>query len=374
VYIRHLRLQSFRNAAWVDLELGPSINVFFGPNAQGKTNLLEALFLVATLKSFRGAKSTELISWNQPEARIESDIVRFGADRRISIRVRPTGKSISIDGKRAASLQESFGHVHAVLFAPEDLGVSKGPASGRRVFLDRAIFNVSPDYWLSLRDYEAALKSRNALLQDRDRRGVDRGLLAVFDAQVARTGAQVLQARQRFVQSFSPVACAVHSEIAPEGGALCLSYQSSSEGGDDLPALEAALLAALRDTLRRDLARKTTSVGPHTDDLVATIDGRLARSFASQGQHRTVVLSLKLAELDHAEKVLGLRPILLLDDVSSELDRARNAALLERLGRSSGQVIVTTTDPAYLGYVGNVMRYAVSAGAIRRVDSDEVPA
>lgn len=366
MHIQRIHLHQFRNIESFDSELHPVVNVVHGRNAQGKTNLLEAISLLATMKSFRAARTAELVRWDQPEAAIGASIVRHDVTRKMVMRIKAGSRVVHIDSKRASSLQETYGHVHAVLFAPEDLAISKGSGRGRRVFLDRAIFSVVPVFLEETRSYDQALRSRNALLRDASGRGPDPAVMAVFDAQLVAAGARVTRRRFEFVAAFRDRVSGIHEGLCEGRHSFSMRYQSSfgAVEGEQEEQMAARFREALAASRRRDAARRVTSLGPQTDDLLVEIDERPARIHASQGQHRTIVLALKLAEIDHVEHALGLRPVLLLDDVSSELDRQRNAQLLEHLDRSLGQVVVTTTDPAYLVHRGQALHFHVEQGRI----------
>jgi DNA replication and repair protein RecF len=353
------------------VDLHPAFTVVHGRNAQGKTNLLEAIYVLATLKSFRMARSVDLIRWGEAEANIEARIERHDAERSIRIKLHPKGKVVHIDGKRALSLQETFGHVQVVLFSPEDLAISKAGSSGRRTFLDRAIFNIVPAYYEEQRQYDKALKSRNALIRGASGRAPDRAMMAVFDQQVATTGARVMRRRAEFTEGFRERARAVHDDLVGASHPLGLRYEPSLESSDptDERATAERFLGELSARLGRDVRRGSTGVGPHLDELALELDGKLVRMHASQGQHRTIVLALKIAEIGKIEAELGVRPVLLLDDVSSELDRGRNAQLMEFLGASRGQVVITTTDPRHIALRGDAAHLHVDAGALHSEDT-----
>lgn len=361
--VDRLVLHDFRNIRDASIEPHPRFNVIHGDNAQGKTNLLEAVYLLGTLRSFKSATNPELIRWGSDEAAVRGVVVRREVTRDIRINIRAQGRAVSVDGKRPRRLQDALGTLTVVLFAPEDLEVSKGSPAARRAFLDRAVFNVFPAYWDELRAFETALKSRNALL--RDLVGPPGDVLEVFDAQVAATGARVTDKRLRFLAGYTEHFTSVHGRLACGKHAAQLCYESdwrgSAAGVEDL---EATLLARLGQDKRRDAARGSTSSGPHRDDLGIVLDGVTARSHASQGQHRTLVLALKIGEILHLEEVLGYSPVLLLDDVSSELDRHRNTELMSFLDGSGVQVFVSTTDLAHIRHEGGLVAWRMEDGHI----------
>jgi DNA replication and repair protein RecF len=330
-----LTLRNYRNYARLQLELGPHLNVFLGQNAQGKTNLLESVAILALSSSPRARRESDLIGPLATEALVEAVVETGGRTVELSLRVSQeserTAKAIRVDGvaRRAVDLP---GEVQATLFWPEDLSLVKGAPEHRRRFLNEMLVQVLKGYGRTLARYRRVLDQRNHLLKRIATGQEGRDSLVVWDTELAALGAALTAARAQAVTELAPLATANHASIAP-GEVLAVGYAGTAAD------LGAALAAALDDDLRRG----TTSVGPHRDDLEITIDGTDARGFASQGQQRTAVVSLKLAESDLIEARCGERPILLLDDVLSELDPIRREALLARVGEA-GQVIVTSVE------------------------------
>lgn len=336
--VTELRLCDFRNLGQVHLTPSPRFNIFEGRNGAGKTNLLEAIYVLGALKSFRPGVNADLVRWGSSQAEIQGVVEQSpGITRVVRVLIGPKGRRVRIDGKAVRSLQSSLGQLTVVVFAPEDLAITKGSPSGRRRFLDRAIFNRWPASLADQKRYETAVKQRNALLRDD---GPD-AMLDVFDAQLAQSAAAVLRWRLQYLAEYRSLVTDCLTELS--GGELegTVAYRS------DQRAPEAdAFVEVYARSRRRDRARRTTSVGPHTDDLDCLLGGRPARSFASQGQHRAFVLALKIAEIRLLQKGLGHSPVLLLDDVSSELDEQRNAQLMSYLASDAfgGQVFLSTTE------------------------------
>ena len=340
-----LRVQDFRNLAEVSLLPSAGATIAVGQNGQGKTNLLEALYFLATLKPLRATRLSELVRWGAPQARVTGRFLLKGAEREISVEVGGGTRQALVDGKRAASLEDYFGGVSVVAFTPDDLGVVKGGPEDRRAFLDRAVFNRFPAFLPESREYARALKSRNRLLRER----ADPSYLAVYDEQLARTGARIYARRRALMAELSSRAESTFAAIGRTPAPAAYAYRPSHLGGLDFAAADEAalregLLAALAERTRRDLERGFTSAGPHADDLSLSLGGRSARAYASQGQQRALVLGWKIAEIQNLEAALGFLPLLLLDDVSSELDPERNAFLMHYLAGSGAQVFLTTTD------------------------------
>jgi DNA replication and repair protein RecF len=343
--LQRLQLQDFRNLARVELAPSPHATVVVGRNGQGKTNLLEAVYFLCTLKPLRAGKLVELVRFQHLQAHVTGRFALAGATRDISVDIREGVREASVDGKRTRSLEEYFGGVSVVAFTPDDLAVVKGAPEERRTLLDRAVFNRFPGFLRASRTYLRALRSRNRLLKD----GAQGDYLGAYDDALCETGARILALRRDLLLELAPRAEATVASIAQLGGAryaytpvhLDVDFQQAPE-----VQLVGALREALRDRLGRDMERGFTSVGPHADDLDISLDGHPARAYASQGQARALVLGWKIAEIENLRAALGHSPLLLLDDVSSELDPERNAFLMRYLASSGAQVLLTTTEPS----------------------------
>lgn len=343
-----LEYRSFRNLEPLQLTPSPRATVAVGENGQGKTNLLEGLYLLATLKPLRANKLSELIRFGERGARVTGRFLLGGAEREISVEVIPGGRTAFVDGKRAASLDAYFGGVSVVAFTPDDLAVVKGGPDGRRAFLDRAVFNVVPSYLDESREYARALKSRNRLLKDR----APMSHLQAWDATLSRLGARLWVRRRALMEQLALRARDAFQRIGRAEFDASYGY-APAHLGDALPfataseeELQARLLQRLDERLSRDVERGFTSVGPHADDVEILLGDKPARAFASQGQSRALVLAWKVAEIENLHARNGFLPLLLLDDVSSELDPERNAFLMGYLADTGAQTLLTTTDAA----------------------------
>ena len=343
--LQRLQLQDFRNLRQVDLEPSPHATVVVGRNGQGKTNLLEAIYFLCTLKPLRAGRLLELVRFQRPTARVVGHFALGGATRQIAVDIQDGLRQASVDGKHTRALEEYFGGVSVVAFTPDDLAVVKGAPEERRTLLDRAVFNRFPGFLRASRTYLRALRSRNKLLKE----NASPDYLLAYDEALAVAGARILVLRRELLATLGPKAEATVLSIAQLEGArytyrpahLDVPFAEAEEG-----ALAAALREALRTRLERDRERGFTSVGPHADDLEIGLGGHAARSFASQGQARALVLGWKIAEIESLRAALGRFPLLLLDDVSSELDPERNAFLMGYLSHSGAQVLLTTTEPS----------------------------
>jgi DNA replication and repair protein RecF len=341
-----LQLQHFRNLRRVALQPGAHATVAVGQNGQGKTNLLEALYFLCTLRPLRAGRLSELVQFGQGGARVTGRFLLKGAEREISVEVAEGTRQAFVDGKKAASLEDYFGGVSVVAFTPDDLEVVKGSPESRRLFLDRAVFNRFPAYLRESRAYARALKSRNRLLKERAREDVREA----FDLALAQAGARLWARRRALMDELAPRALAAFGAIGRTPLPAAYTYSPAAlreelefqTAGED--ALADALAGLLRARAPRDLERGFTSVGPHADDLGISLGGRSARAYASQGQQRALVLGWKVAEIENLETHTGVKPMLLLDDVSSELDPERNAYLMDYVAASGAQTFLTTTD------------------------------
>ena len=338
-----LRLRDFRNIEAADLEPGPRATVIVGPNGQGKTNLLEAVYLLATLKPLRTARLSELPRFGTRACRVEGAFELGSARRVIGVQIEDGVRQALVDGKKVRDLEDYFGGVAVVAFTPDDLAVVKGGPEVRRRFLDRAVFNRFPAFLGESRTYARALKSRNRLLKEQTPAEV----IEAFDEPLARAGARIVIRRRRLLAELAPRFDEVLGRLSRGQLRGRLRYAPPVvEGAEEEGEVARRLLEELARRLPRDRERGFTSVGPHADQLSIKLGDRPARTYASQGQQRALVLALKIAEIENLREMLGFQPLLLLDDVSSELDRERNAQLMDYLASLDGQVLLSTTDPS----------------------------
>lgn len=337
-----LTVRDFRNLAAVELAPSPRATILLGENGQGKTNLLEAIYLLTTLKPLRAARLAELVRFGAERAEVAADFDGPGGVRRAAVQVQAGGRTAFLDGKPQERLDAYFEGLAAVCFAPDDLLLVKAGPDGRRRFLDRAAFNRWPAVLGEARDFVRALRARNAALRTA---GPDVELS--FRGPLVRASARLLVRRRALVEELAPRLAAAFAEISGPGApAALLAYRPAAgvrAEGDEAELAE-RLAAALADRAERDREKGYTSVGPHMDDLVLSLDGRGARVYGSQGQQRALVLALKIAEIENLRQALGRPPLLLLDDVSSELDPAKNRYLLGYLAALPAQVFLTSTD------------------------------
>lgn len=370
MYVTRLGTQGFRNLC--DQELFPcqGVNVIYGGNAQGKTNLLEALWLFTGGHSFRGAKDGELprldpfTGENAPAAALALDFFSEGRDQKAQLRIESGRRASVINGVKKKTGSALVGKVCAVIFSPEHLLLVKEGPARRRGFLDGALCQIRPGYAGTLHVYHRALSQRNALLKDIARFPELRDTLEVWDARLIQLGAAVMEERRRYVEKIAPRAQEIYHGISRGKEELSLAYAPSPP----LPegAAPAEWQALFREELRRtehsDIRSGFTSAGPHRDDLEITLGGLSARMYGSQGQQRSAVLALKLAEAQALAELSGETPLVLLDDVMSELDQSRQDYLLNHLhGR---QVFLTCCSPETVRLQETGLRFRVEAGQV----------
>jgi DNA replication and repair protein RecF len=350
-------------------------NVFVGDNGQGKTNLLEAIFVVATLRSFRTSKLTDLIAFGRTRATLGARVLKDDLTRLYEVELEQAGpgkgasaRRAKLDGKVVRPLSRYFGAFNVVVFTPEDLAVPRGSPGDRRRFLDRSVFTLDPTYLATAADYDKVLRTRNAVLK---RAGQGPGgrpamsdvqledLLAVYDQQLATLAIATIEARTRFVARLAPELRAAFAAITRTPRVAGMHYEQRVKMTTVDEVLEQLRLARAKDR-----ATCATQVGPHRDEVVLELDGRDAGSFASQGQLRAIMLAWKTAELQILGRVHGDLPILLLDDVSSELDASRNEFLFEHLAKLAGQCFITTTDGGHVLVREDRADYRIQNGRI----------
>lgn len=334
MYVKSLELKNYRNYDTLSISLSNHTNIFYGDNAQGKTNILEAIYLAATTKSHRGSKDREIVKMDQEESHIRMVIHRDGVDRRIDMHLRKNkAKGVAIDGISIKKSSELFGIVNVVSFSPEDLSIIKNGPSERRRFVDMELCQLNKLYLYHLIQYNKVLNQRNNLLKQI---GFNRHLLDtinVWDEQLVSYGQKIIEAREQFIKKINQIILSIHKKLSSGLEILTIDYE---------PNVSVEMFQEkLRSSLDRDIAQKVTTCGPHRDDLCFKVNEIDIRKFGSQGQQRSAALSLKLAEIEMVKNTINDNPILLLDDVLSELDRKRQTELLGSI--NDIQTVVTCT-------------------------------
>ena len=356
--LREIAWDGFRNLEPACVSLDPRFNVFAGDNGQGKTNLLEAAYWLATLRPLRAARLQELVRFGESRCAVEATVLEGGdLVHRLEARVEH-GERLCRRERKTCRPSEYFGALAVVLFTPDDVGLVRAAPAERRRYLDRAIFTGRPAHLSEVLAYRRALEARNEAL----RIGEDVILQESFEEALAGPAARLVNARSEFVERLRPHFVQAFAGIAGEGMEPLLEYRPSLDEG------YAESWAADRE---RDRQRGFTARGPHADDLGLGLLGRSARLYASQGQQRALVLALKIAEIRLLEALFGLTPVLLLDDVSSELDAQRNTRLFELLHGFRGQVLITTTDARHVRTPAAARIFEVRSGRVVPGSADE---
>ena len=337
--ITRAELDHYRSYEACELAPCEGVNVLLGDNGQGKTNVLEALYLCCTGRSHRTRQDRELIRWGADFAAVRVEARRRDGSHEVEILLPALGRrKIKVSGQEIARSGELMGHVTGVLFSPEDLRTVKDGPAERRRFVDMALSQIKPAYYYALQRYARALKQRNEALKAVAAQPAFMATLDAWDEQLATAGAELMRHRRAYIEQLSRTASETHRDIADGREKLEIRYLPSVTMGDDVQSNLEALFGAREN----DVRRMTTTVGAHRDDVQILVEGRDVRAFGSQGQQRTAALSMRLSELDVMREQLGEWPMLMLDDVMSELDPGRRRQLVSHL--KGIQTFITCTD------------------------------
>lgn len=332
--IKSIELADFRNYDTLNLTFDKGTNILYGDNAQGKTNILEAIYVVATTKSHKGSKDKDIINFNKEEAHIRAYIEKDEVETRIDMHLRSSkSKGIAIDGQKIKKAAELLGLLNVVFFSPEDLGIIKNGPSERRRFVDMELCQLDNFYLYNLNSYNKIVNQRNKLLKDLYFNPSLKETLNIWDSQLVSFGSKIIERRQIFVDQLNEIIYDIHKKLSGDKEELKIKYEPDVSIED--------FEQSLRFSQERDIKLKQTCVGPHRDDFSFIVGDIDIRKFGSQGQQRTAALSLKLAEIELVKKLTKDTPVLLLDDVLSELDANRQNYLLNSIGDI--QTIITCT-------------------------------
>lgn len=329
---KEIELHHFRNYDAQTVRFHEKANIITGNNAQGKTNLLESLYIMSLGKSFRTSRESDMIGFGKEFARAKAIFLKEKRDLEIEFIFQQGNRQIKVDGMKITRNLDLLEHVYMVIFSPEDLKIVKEEPEKRRKFLDRELCQIKPIYWRNLSRYKKILLQRNHLLKQDH---VEEDVLLVWDAELVKYGTKLITERKRFIEKINKISCEIHQKITETKENLIITYEPDVDG-------EFIFSEKLLKNRKIDLIRKNTTTGPHKDDFKIEVNGIDMRSFGSQGQQRTAALALKLAEIILIEEETGEKPILLLDDVLSELDAKRQRYLIEALNQV--QIFITTTE------------------------------
>ena len=355
MHLAHLRLRDFRNYPRLDVDFTPGFHLLLGDNAQGKTNILEAIYLIATLRSFRGVGGAQMIRHAQKGYFVGANIVAQGGHE-VRMYWSQRERTLNLDSRPVRKLTEYLGVLRTVVFCTEDLQLVKGVARARRRFLDLLLSQTYPAYLPLLQRYTRALRSRNALLKQPV---PDAAALESFSRELVSAGDEITRLRRELVPRFAPLAREAYARIAHGAEGLRLEYQ---------PNVKADFAVELAQSRRRESAYRMTVIGPHRDDLQMLLDDRSAGQFGSEGQKRTLAIACKLAQAEYLSGIHGTPPVLLIDDIMGELDEKRRSGflpLLERAHQARGQVFMTATEENWrLDPGASLQRWRVQGGQL----------
>ncbi len=368
MHLENIELKNFRNYETASLSFSPSINVLIGENAQGKTNLIESIYFLAMSRSHRTSRDRELIRWDSDFAKVNGQLIKKSHSVPLEIVLSKRGKNAKLNHLEQKKLSDYIGQLNVILFAPEDLSLVKGSPSVRRRFIDMELGQMNKIYLHHLTQYQRILKQRNQFLKKAkyDRKH-DTLYLDVLTEQLATEGAEVLYYRYRFVAQLTKWAQEVQADISNDKEALRIRYKTTANVTEEMSKQELfdQMQTEYGEAREQEIDQGTTTLGPHRDDLVFYVNDRNVQTYGSQGQQRTTALSLKLAEIELMREMTGEYPILLLDDVLSELDDSRQTHLLNTI-QNKVQTFITTTslDGVQMDLLENPLIFYVDHGEI----------
>lgn len=364
MYVKYLQLINFRNYKELNIELDKNINVFIGDNAQGKTNVLESIYYASIGRSHRTNKDKELIKWEERNSYIKIYVAKERLDKTIEIRILKEGKkAINVNSININKLSELFGTLNVVIFSPEDLSIVKESPSFRRRFLDIELSKFSKQYYYNLVQYNKVLNERNMLLKKGGNEVLN--IIGIYDKQLAKFGSNIIIKRQNYLKKLNDIGKKIHLEITSNKEDISFIYLSSIKANKDIDdgEIEDLFLKEIIKNRNSDIEKRYTSVGPHRDDFLININNINTRNYGSQGQQRTAVLTIKFSSLYIIKDEIGEYPVLLLDDVLSELDSNRQKYILSSV--KDIQTIITCTG------IENINKYLKSDAKIFKVENGE---
>ncbi|HEX7860018.1 MAG TPA: DNA replication/repair protein RecF [Verrucomicrobiae bacterium] len=357
MHLSQLRLRDFRNYGRLDVEFTPGFHLLLGNNAQGKTNILEAVYLLSTLRSFRGVASAQMVRHGQAGFFVGGKTHHAG-DHEIKLYWSPKERKLAVDGRPIRKMSEFLGVFRSVVFCSEDIQLVKGPASRRRRYLDLLLTQTQPAYLAVLQRYTRAVRSRNAILKQRV---IDPAALEAFTREMIATGENLMQLRHKLLPQITPIAQDAYGRITNAAEEFQLDYT---------PSVRRDFAVELRKTEGRERTLRTTLIGPHRDELVLRLNNQSVAQFGSEGQKRSVVISLKLAQAEYLTDIHGSPPVLLIDDIMGELDLKRRSGflpILRRVHQAHSQVFMTCTEENWPSELGkHLQRWEVKSGKLTR--------
>lgn len=358
MYIKKIELNNFRNYKKQEINLEKGINIFFGENAQGKTNIIESIFLCALGKSFRTNKEKELINFNEKNTVIKIEYSKKDREGKIKYQ-NGEKKEVLINEIKIKKMSEILGNINVVLFSPEDINILKEGPSNRRRFINMLISQIRPNYIYTYNKYLKTLEQRNNYLKNIEINSFDSNLLDIYDEKLAEYGEIINNYRNEFIEKIKEKIKKIHKEITEEKEELKIKYISDCFNKQDF-------LSKIKENRKQDILRGYTSKGIHRDDIIFYINGKQVDIYGSQGQQRTTILSLKMCELEIIKEETGEYPILLLDDFMSELDKNRKNNFLKNMKEM--QIIITCTEDINIEGI-KLQKFNVSNGNVLKINA-----
>lgn len=362
--IKHHSAKNFRNLESVSFEPHPEMNVIYGENGQGKTNIIESIWLLTGFYSFRARKNAQLIEQGKDEAEIENNFYSHSREQNAVMKINKR-KELILNGVKEESPRVMMGKYFAVVFSPSTLGIVQDGPGERRKLIDIALSLIKPNYAVIMSRYLRVLDQRNALLKKFGERSFEFDYMAPWDTELATLGAKIIKYRLDYIEQLSELSSEIYNGISSGRENFSFYYDFSKENISE-EEIKEKLIADIEKTREADIKRLYTNAGPHTHDLVLTLNGRDARTFGSQGQQRSCALAMKLGEASIIEKITGECPVVLLDDVMSELDEGRQTFILNYL--DNWQVFITCCDPSQLLRSKKGKAFEVINGEIKEME------
>lgn len=362
--IKHHSAKNFRNLESVSFEPHPEMNVIYGENGQGKTNIIESIWLLTGFYSFRARKNAQLIEQGKDEAEIENNFYSHSREQNAVMKINKR-KELILNGVKEESPRVMMGKYFAVVFSPATLGIVQDGPGERRKLIDIALSLIKPNYAVIMSRYLRVLDQRNALLKKFGERSFEFDYMAPWDTELATLGAKIIKYRLDYIEQLSELSSEIYNGISSGRENFSFYYDFSKENISE-EEIKEKLIADIEKTREADIKRLYTNAGPHTHDLVLTLNGRDARTFGSQGQQRSCALAMKLGEASIIEKITGECPVVLLDDVMSELDEGRQTFILNYL--DNWQVFITCCDPSQLLRSKKGKAFEVINGEIKEME------
>ena len=359
MFIKKLMLINYRNYEKLDINFGKGVNVFIGDNAQGKTNILEAIYYCAFAKSHRTTRDRELINWNNHESYISLGIAKERLDKKIDIKILKDGKkAIKVNSIKINKIGELFGIFNVVMFSPEDLKIVKDSPGVRRRFIDMELCQLNKKYYYNLVQYNKVLNERNVVLKNKN---LSEEMLDIYDEQLSSYGEYVIKERLKYFEKLNYYGVQVHKDITSNKENIEFKYQSTIK---DLSKIKENFYEALKKSRKKDIEKGISTIGLHRDDFSIFINNVDIKNFGSQGQQRTAVLTIKFASLRIIKEITGEYPVLLLDDVLSELDFSRKKYILSTIGDIQTVITCTGIEDIYSYLDSNSKIFKVKNGIV----------